>query len=80
MKQVKWMYVLDVKDKTEEETVKYIYEQIRKLSTDKNHMTKFKQYVSKKLKDDFIVNESENFNGNGVIEISEILCKIMKEE
>ena len=73
-------HLKNFKDKTEEETVKYIYEQIRKLSTDKNHMTKFKQYVSKKLKDDFIVNESENFNGNGVIEISEILCKIMKVE
>ena len=73
-------HLKNFKDKTEEETVKYIYEQIRKLSTDKNHMTKFKQYVSKKLKDDFIVNESENFNGNGVIEISEILYKIMKVE
>ena len=73
-------HLKNFKDKTEEETVKYIYEQIRKLSTDKNHMTKFKQYVSKKLKDDFIVNESENFNGNGVIEISEILYKITKVE
>lgn len=41
-------------------------------------MTKFKQYVSNRLKDDFVVNQVENFNGNGVIEISEILCKIMK--
>ena len=65
-------------DRTEEETVKYIYEQISNLSADENYMTKFKQYVSNRLKDDFVVNQVENFNGNGVIEISEILCKIMK--
>ena len=68
------------KDRTEEETVKYIYEQIKNLSTDENYMTKFKQYVLKKLKDDFIENQVQNFNENGVIEISEILCKIMREK
>ena len=60
--------------------MKYIYEQISNLSADESYMTKFKQYVSNRLKDDFVVNQVENFNGNGVIEISEILCKIMKRK
>lgn len=67
------------KDKPEEETVKYIYEQIRNLSKDDEYIKKFEQYVSSKLKEKFKVNKTENFNENGVVEISKILCKIKEE-
>ena len=67
------------KDKPEEETVKYIYEQIRKLSDDDKYIEKFKQYVANKLNDKFKINKTEEFGTNGVIEISEILKKIKEE-
>ena len=60
--------------------VKYIYEQISKLSVDECYMTEFKQYMSKRLKDDFLVNKVNNSNENGVIEISKIICEIVKEK
>ena len=85
VKILKWNYdnlslkhLKSFNNKTEEETVKYIYEQISNLSADENYIARFKQYVSIKLKDNFIMNKSENFNGNGVTEISEILRKITK--
>lgn len=63
----------------EEETVKYIYEQISNLSKNEKYMKEFNQYVSKKLKSDFRKNKIETYNENGVIEISKILYEIMEE-
>ena len=64
------------KDKTEEETVKYIYEQIHDLSKSECGMIKFKEYVANKLKDEYVSNNSNLFENNGVIEISKIISKI----
>lgn len=74
-------YLQCFKDRAEEETVKYIYEQIRILSNDEKYIKEFKQYVSNKLKDNFIVNKTnaDYFRGNGVMEISEILYKMIWE-
>lgn len=72
-------YLKKFKDKPEEETVKYIYEQIRNLYNNKNYRIKFNQYLSTKLNDDsFKINKVENFCGSGVIEISEILNKMVE--
>ncbi len=67
------------KDRPEKETVKYIYDQISRLSKDEKHKKEFVKYVSDKLKNDFIVNETEYFKNNGVTKISEILYKIKEE-
>lgn len=64
------------KDKTEEETVKYIYEQIYNLYQSESNIMKFKEYVEKKLKDKYVSNKSNLFDNNGVIEISKIISKI----
>lgn len=71
MKQIKTL-----KDKTEEETVKYIYEQIYNLSKNESNITKFKEYVANKLKDKYVSNKINLFDNNGVIEISKIISKI----
>lgn len=71
MKQIKTF-----KDKTEEETVKYIYEQIYNLSKNESNITKFKEYVTNKLKDKYVSNKINLFDNNGVIEISKIISKI----
>lgn len=67
------------KESPEEETVKYIYEQIRILFGEEGYVKEFSQYVSDILKDEFKVNEAEYFEDNGVIKVSEILCRIMEE-
>lgn len=72
-------YLKCFNNKPEEETVKYIYEQISILSKDEKYISKFKQYILNILNDNFIVNEPEDFEYNGVINISEILSKIMEE-
>lgn len=72
-------YLQNFNDKPEEETVKYIYEQIRNFSVDGNYLNDFKQYVENTLKEKFKKNETEYFKGSGVTKISEILCKIMEE-
>lgn len=72
-------YLQKFNDKPEEETVKYIYEQISKFSTDSEYLEKFKQCVEKTLKEEFKKNKAEYFEGSGVAKISEILCKIKEE-
>lgn len=67
-------------DKSEEETVRYIYEQIRILSKDKKYIKNFRSYVLDMLKEDFSENATKCFEGNGVIEISKILCKISERK
>lgn len=66
-------------DKPEEETVKYIYEQIYNLSTNDEEISEFKEYVMNKLKNDFIINNIKTFENNGTEQISDILNKIMEE-
>ena len=72
-------YLERFKDRPEEETVKYIYEQIRNLSNDERYIEEFRQCVSNILKDDFRVNETEFFKDSGVTKISEIIRKIKEE-
>lgn len=78
-KNLSWEKIKLFQDKPEEETVKYIYEQIYKLANNDEEIMKFKEYVLNKLKDDFIINEVKTFEGNGTQQISNILNEIMEE-
>ena len=74
MKQIKTF-----KDKPEEETVKYIYEQIYNLSKNERDIINFKEYVANKLEDKYVSNKINLFDNNGVIEISEIINSITEQ-
>ena len=72
-------YLTRFKDRPEEETVTYIYEQINNLSKDVQYLEEFSQDVSNMMQNNFTVNSNIYFEGNGVKDVSKILYKIMEE-
>ena len=72
-------YLTRFKDRPEEETVTYIYEQIKNLSKNIQYLEKFSHDVSNIMQNKFTVNSNIYFEGNGVKDVSKILHKIMEE-
>lgn len=73
-------YLTKFKDRPEEETVTYIYEQIKTLSKDVQYLEEFSQDISNMMQNNFTVNSNMYFEGNGVKDVSKILQKVMEEK
>lgn len=72
-------YLERFKNSPEEETVKYIYEQIKVLSKNGAYRKDFCEYIANMMQEDFVVNEGKIFANRGVQQVSELLYEFMEE-
>ena len=63
----------------EEETVKYIYKQIRYLSKNEAYQREFKNYIHRFMTEPFSSNDYSNLGNEGLQQVSKVLAKMMGE-
>lgn len=74
---LKMDYLEHFKNSPEEETVRFIYEQIRILSKNKTYLKQYGEYVKDFFAQSFRINECTVIENYGVQQVSNILCEIM---